>query len=336
MCGINSNIRKMNSSFQLFFRSKRWSTFRNTTIFRLLSTLYWFFVRKKNFVITKVACAKVSFLVKFYRTQSNGLPFGNVYVSLTSFPARLETTYFAICSLFVQKTPANKIILTLTKEEFPEGEKSIPQKILDLKKKGLEILWGDENLKPHNKYFYAMKKYPQAIIITADDDILYPPNTISKLIETYKKHPQAICALGIRQIVIEKGIPAPFARWNANLCYEPYRISKEILGQERMDILAEGGSSVLYPPSIMPQETFNVCKIKKLAPYADDIWLKGMQLLANIPAVCYNNNQKVHIMSEAQNVGLYQINMENNQNDVQFQAILDEYKDYNLLDKLKA
>lgn len=325
----------MDSRFQLFFHSKLWNHLKKAPPVKPIRSLYWFFISMKNKISTELLCKIKVFSAKKASCRKQPFEFGNLYISLTTFPARLDAVYFAICSLFAQDTPANKIILTLAKDEFPDGEASIPTKILNFKAKGLEILWADENLKPHNKYFYAMQKYPQAIIVTADDDILYPSNTISKLIETYKKHPQSVCALGIRQISIANGKPTPFAQWNANLCYVPYRISKENLGQERMDLLAEGGSSVLYPPSIMPKETFNIDKIKTLAPYADDIWLKGMELIGNIPVVCYNNNQKVHIIYFSQKVGLYKINMENNQNDVQFQAILEAYKDHNLLSKLE-
>lgn len=322
--------------FNTFWKSDFWQNLRAKQPIKFLSKVYWKYIWAKESIHTFFSTHKKEFQARKKSVATNPYDFGEVFISVTSFPARMGATYYALCSLFVQDTPANKIILTLTKEEFPDGESSIPKRILDLKSKGLEILWAEKNLKPHNKYFYSMKKYPKAIIITADDDILYPSNTVTKLIETYKKHPHAICALGIRQLEVENQKLKPFNQWKANLYYEPYHISKDVLGQERLDLLAEGGSSVLYPPSILPQETFNTEKIKTLAPYADDIWLKATELLADIPVVCYNDNQKVHIISFSQNVGLYQINMENNQNDVQFQAILDEYKDYNLLDKLKA
>ena len=307
---------------------------RKRTLLKAISFIYWKYINYYKNIHTFFSCKKNEFIARKKQTRATPYGFGEIYISLTSFPARLDATYYAICSLFAQNFPVNKIILTLSKEEFPNGEKDITPRILKFKDKGLEILWADTNLKPHNKYFYSMKKYPNAIIITADDDILYPQNTVSKLVDCYQKHPKAICALGVRQILVNNGQPLSFSKWNTNLCYEPYRISKKILGQERMDLLAEGGSAVLYPPSILPQETFNIEKIKQLVPFADDIWLKCMELLANVPVVCYNNNQKVHIISFSQNVGLFQINMENNQNDVQLLAILNAYKEYNLINRL--
>lgn len=324
----------MQNKFQHFFRSSTWQRMRKSIPIKVISFIYWKYINLYNNIHTFFSCKQKEYFARKKQTKATPYSFGEIYISLTSFPARLNATYFAICSLFAQDFPVNKIILTLSKEEFSNGEKDIPSKILNFKDKGLEILWVDTNLKPHNKYFFAMKKYPKAIIITADDDILYPKNTVSKLVDCYQKHPKAICALGVRQILVNKGQPLSFSKWNTNLCYEPYRISKEILGQERMDLLAEGGSAVLYPPSILPHETFNIEKIKQLAPFADDIWLKCMELFANIPVVCYNDNQKVHIISFSQNVGLFQINMENNQNDVQLLAILDAYKEYNLINRL--
>lgn len=34
-----------------------------------------------------------------------------------------------------------------------------------------------------------MKKYPEAIVITADDDIIYSEDMLEKLLKTYLKYP---------------------------------------------------------------------------------------------------------------------------------------------------
>ena len=51
-------------------------------------------------------------------------------VSLTSFPARINTVHQVIESLLNQTKKADKIILWLAPEQFPNGEKDLPEKLL--------------------------------------------------------------------------------------------------------------------------------------------------------------------------------------------------------------
>ena len=47
-----------------------------------------------------------------------------------------------------------------------------------MSKYGVEIIQGDNRLRPHNKYFYVMQKYRDLPIITIDDDVKYSDNAI--------------------------------------------------------------------------------------------------------------------------------------------------------------
>ena len=50
-------------------------------------------------------------------------------------------------------------------------------------------------------------------------------------------------------------------------------------------LVAVGVGGILYPPNIFTDEVFNKEAIRNLALTADDIWLKIMQLMNNIPVV---------------------------------------------------
>ena len=216
--------------------------------------------------------------------------------------------------------------MVLTQEEFPDGEKNIPSEILVLKEKGLEILWVDNNLKPHNKYFYTMQKYPQAAIITIDDDILYATDTIKKLVDSYKKFPKAISALCTNKLITEYTKVHPYSQ--SIPCYDTY------IHSPRFDLTAEGFAGVLYPPSILPKETFNIEVIQKCAPLADDIWLKYMELLGNIPVVCAAKYKDPIVISRTQKKALYKINKEQNQNDIQQQNIINYFSHFDFAKKI--
>lgn len=312
---------------QDFWQTNFWNTCRKTRIVRLLGRIYRFSLKIKHLFLSKILCPYYAFRAKSFQIKNEPYDFGEVFVSLTSYPARIKESYYAICSLLVQTQPANKIILTLTKEEFPKGEDSLPKEIIQLKNKGLEILWADENLKPHNKYFYSMQKYPKAIIITADDDILYPYKTIEKLLNSFKQHPHAVSGLCTDKLFFENNNIKPYSQ--AAYCYDVY------VQEPRFDLMIEGFAGALYPPSILPKEAFNKEKIKQCAPIADDLWLKIMELLNHIPVVCAAKYQDPTMISSSQITALFKLNNDLFENDRQLQKLIEEYKNRGILDFFK-
>ena len=60
------------------------------------------------------------------------------------------------------------VILWLSKEQFPDRS-FIPNSLLSLEKRGLIIELCEGDLRSHKKYYYALRQYPNDIIITIDD-----------------------------------------------------------------------------------------------------------------------------------------------------------------------
>lgn len=302
---------------QEFWNSSFWKKCRSLFLFSLLAKLYRNSLEWRNIILSKIFCPFYAYLAKGRNVALEQEKSKAIYVSLTSYPARINEAYFTICSILAQKEPVNKIILTLTQEEFPDGESQLPRNILALKKQGLEILWAEKNLKPHNKYFYAMQKYPHAAIITIDDDILYPRKTTTKLIKSYKNFPKAISALCTDKFVLKNGKTLPYSQSIA--CYDTS------IHTPRFDLSAEGFAGVLYPPSILPKQAFDISAIQECSPLADDIWLKYMELLGNVPVVCASKYKDPIVVTRVQESALYKINKGNNQNDIQQQKIVDYF-----------
>jgi len=245
----------------------------------------------------------------------------HIVVSLTSFPARFNTLHLAIKSILCQKMKPDIIFLCLTKEEI-KNESELPASILDLKKYGLFIFFADENIKPHNKYYYARQKYPDSLLITVDDDNIYDNNLVLDLYNSYIKHKTAVSARRVHKIKNDlNNILLPYNDWY-------YEYKKEILPS--LKLLATGVGGVLYPPGILPVETFEIEKIKKLCLNADDIWLKFMELKNNIPVV-WVKGCRIHPynIKSAQKIRLVKKNYHENQNDKYIQ-ILQEYYGINL------
>lgn len=199
-----------------------------------------------------------------------------IVVSLTSYPARFATLHLCIKSLLNQKQKPSAIVLYLDKNISRE---QIPQQILALEKFGLTIKNICDDLKPHKKYFYAMKEFPYAAIITADDDLIYSKDVLQSLVKSFQKFPKAISARRVHKIARSlDGKALPYNSWN---------FEYKNLREPSQELCATGGGGTLYPPRIFNtnKNYFLEENIQKYCLRADDIWLKFIELTENIPVV---------------------------------------------------
>ncbi|MBQ7454521.1 MAG: glycosyltransferase family 2 protein [Selenomonadaceae bacterium] len=140
-----------------------------------------------------------------------------VIVSLTSYKPRINDVKYAIYSLLNQTFPPDKLILWLDEDSFPQREKNLPHDLLELKKFGLTINWC-ENLRPHTKYFYTLKNYPDDIIVTADDDIFYRPDWLKILYDEHTKFPNCLIAHRCHRLRLDtQGNLYPYTAWYSEI-----------------------------------------------------------------------------------------------------------------------
>lgn len=132
-------------------------------------------------------------------------------VSLTTFPLRIGKVHLTIQSILRQSRPADRILLWLSKEEFPE-EAQLPANLLRLKEKGLDIRFCD-NIRSFKKVFYTAQEFENDVIVTADDDALYPENWLEGLWDTHEKYPGCVCCYRAHGITFEGGRVAPYQEW---------------------------------------------------------------------------------------------------------------------------
>lgn len=192
---------------------------------------------------------------------------GKIIVSLTTKPERINKTWLVAESILRQKRKPDAFILYLAKDEFGAEEK-LPNSILSLRKRGLKIVFVEENLRPHNKYFHAMHTYPKADILTIDDDKIYPDHLVSALVERRRIFPDAICAVMVRKIEVKGRIINSYLNW---------KISGRNTGPSHA-LLSLGVCGVLYPPGSLHPDVFNIEHIRKKALLTDDLWIKIMAL----------------------------------------------------------
>jgi hypothetical protein len=186
-------------------------------------------------------------------------------ISLTSYPARYPKLPLVLDSLLNQTIKAEKIVLTLTKEE---SSKLTPElrKYIDSGK--VELLIANEDLRPHNKYFHAMQKYPAHAIITVDDDVIYAKTMAESLLKGYWDHPNCVVARRVhRKRRDRSGKLLPYSRWG----YECKTVRTP-----SMELFATGVGGVLYPPNILDISDKDLPMIREIIG-ADDVFLNHIE-----------------------------------------------------------
>jgi hypothetical protein len=238
-------------------------------------------------------------------TQKRAVP---IIISVTTFPARIGAVWISMESLLRQTVKPDAIILWLANEQF--SDKKIPESLTRLQDRGLTIRYCDD-LRSHKKYYYAMREFPEACIITFDDDLYYDEKVIERLLNLYEQYPDCICTNRAHQIKIENGKVLPYRQWNHN--------AKHILVPTKT-LLPTGGAGTLYPPHSLSESAFDASLIRSLCFHADDVWLKLMATLNGKKSVTHSfYNKDFLTVIQTQNEKLVSQNVFDGGNDAQFE-----------------
>lgn len=240
-------------------------------------------------------------------------PSSPVVVSLTSFPARIHLVWRTIESIFQQDTKPARVVLVLSVEEFPD--KQVPSSIAAQCSRGLEILWTPENTRAYKKLLPAKQAFPEATIVTVDDDVIYEPWMLTRLIEASRLAPNTV--VGHRGRVIT-GTPQRLEP------YETWPMADE--SSPRGRVLLTGVGGVLYPPKAIATPLLqDFSTAKALCPLNDDLWFWACSRLANTFPLCLGNECWSSFDDAQATESLYQVNGPGGMNDVQFKAVCDHF-----------
>lgn len=295
-------------------------------LLRMISKTPFLFLR--DLIKSKGSYYTKKFITKYWNIRYSIMPVPKlrnnkkntpVIVSLTSYPARFNTLHLVIKSLLNQSLQPDKVVLYLDKTVSLEN---VPSKVLKLQKKGLVIRNICDDIKPHKKYFYAMQEYPDAAIITVDDDVIYAKDTVSSLYSSFLKNPEAVSARRVHQISRGlNGESMPYNTWTQEVTH---------LKKGDKDLISVGIGGVLYPPKIFDfsKPYFQLETIIEQCLKADDIWLAFIERVNNIP-ICPVPNKLPHpykitdpVLKET---ALRNQNVFENQNDIYIQRCRDYF-----------
>lgn len=122
----------------------------------------------------------------------------------------------------------------------------LPKNIRRLHRMGVEIEFV-EDIRSYRKLLPALERFPNAIVVTADDDILYPSGWLENLLRGHEQHTDAIVCYRGTQILLDQNGLAPYKQW-------PEYTRRD---EPSYLLFAQGGEGALYPQAVFTLK----CKI---------------------------------------------------------------------------
>lgn len=236
-----------------------------------------------------------------------------IIISLTTHGRRLSDAWLAIESVMQGTVLPHRIILWIDEKRKQEP---LPILIQNQQRRGLEVCY-TQDLGPYTKLIPALQEYPDATIVTIDDDILYPADMLEGLINASVRHPQAICANRVVEMTTDKkGNVAPLRSW----------LQTKNFDQACDNFFFEAVAGVLYPAHSLFAETTNRDLFMQLTPTADDIWFNAMARKQQTPIVAVNEHNELPYLWVNESMQSDALHIQNNNpqkplNDLQFQSV---------------
>jgi hypothetical protein len=218
-------------------------------------------LRPRDLVLLPAKLARLTSLWMSNRFGNTAVtqPEGPV-VSLTTYGKRTETVYLTIESIAQGELRPSRLILWL---DEPEAFNNLPAGLARLKARGLEVKLC-KNYGPHKKYYpyVASEESFDKPMVTADDDILYPPFWLKKLAAGFNEYPDTVNCFFARVIALKQDGIALFSQWKLCTTTRP-----------SITHMAIGESGVVYPPALLQKLKEAGTGFEISCPKADDIWL---------------------------------------------------------------
>lgn len=215
-----------------------------------------------------------------------------IYIGLTSIRGREKALCRTLFSLlkqrYVDTSSSIHLYLFLSHQSYllDAGFKCVPWLVSALERCSqtgpikLKVVYTD-NIGPFRKLLPLAKiardesSHDDPILITADDDTLYPRNWLCRLVEAQQRY-NCVVAFRGRQILAQKGIVSPYKDWIK---------SGKRLRKPSLLTLPTGKDGVCYRMSHLHAGVYNQEAALANAGHADDLWFKIHTLLTGTPSV---------------------------------------------------
>lgn len=221
-------------------------------------------------------CIKKYIAIRGFHLKSNGINIAKkrneeIIISLTSYGRRVKDILpFTIYSLLRQTLKPDRVVLWLDEENW--NEDNIPEEIKELQKYGLTVRFC-EDLKSYKKHVTALRSYPNAVIITTDDDFYYSSKMLERLISAYTKDRTRLYTLRAHRPLFDvHGEILPYNNWKLL----EHNSSKGPL-------FPTTGGGCLLKRELLHKDALDKNLFTTLCPKADDVWFYFMGVLMKTP-----------------------------------------------------
>lgn len=237
----------------------------------------------------------------------------DVTVTMTTHGERIKTVHLTIESIAHGSKLPGQVVLYLD-APLPSP---LPAELRRLVSRGLEIRTSSGRYGPHTKYFPFVQgpEGGQRRLVTADDDLVYPPTWLEDLLTVAEKYPDDIICHRAHRITFNNGRLLPYNQWERFALPEASHLN-----------FLTGVSGVIYPRVMQNHLAQAGPGFQKCCPRADDIWLNW---------VAFTNGVRVRQSSSiprdypslmsTQKTSLLAENVNGHLNDSQFTATYSDY-----------
>ena len=240
-----------------------------------------------------------------------------VIVSLTSYGRRVSRTLkYAVYSMIHQTFRPDRIVIWLDETAF--SRETLPASVRRLEKYGVEICYCHD-IKSYKKLVPSLVKYPDDIIITIDDDLVYKRTTIEGLMRKHQQYPDdVICSSAHIPTFGQQGL-LPYKQWRLYVKKPDGKL-----------LFPLGGSGTLYPPGSLYKDVTDDRIFMKVAPMADDVWFwfmtmyNGKRIRLAESGTVFRPIDLLYQLTHKK-ASLMQDNIGKNRNDIQIAAVFSYY-----------
>lgn len=247
---------------------------------------------------------------------------------MTSFPGAIDYATHAIRSLLRGSVLPDRLVLYLTLADFRTKPLPADLRQLEADNPVFEIRDYGDDIRSYRKLIPALHDFPNAVVVTVDDDVWYHRHMLRDLLRLHTREPHAVLAHRAKRIKLN----LPYRKWKKYRWY--YFILKHI--HRDFANLQTGVGGVLYPPGCLEESVINPKLFTKIAPYQDDIWFWAAAALKGYPVIPvpfgHNKPRSLHKPKE---LSLKTTNFKNgvDRNVLALRAILEKFPE--LVNRLK-
>lgn len=196
---------------------------------------------------------------------------------MTSFPAAIAYATRAVQSILDGSVLPDKVVLYLTFDQFRDT--GIPQELLQLAERHpvFEIRNYDRDIRSYRKLIPALLDFPEAVIVTTDDDVIYHRHMLRDLLRWHEQLPAVVLAHRAKRIRPDK----PYRQWPKYRWY--HFLCRKI--RAGFGNIQTGVGGVLYPPHALKPEMLDAELFTQIAPTTDDIWFWAAAVAQGTPVM---------------------------------------------------